>query len=114
MKIKNIMTLSRSGVSDWFWQRISAIYLFSYVIFLTLYTCWHPVQFESWHELFRGFFMQMATLLALLSLIAHAWIGMWTIGTDYIKPALARMVYDLVILAALIFFLVWGIVILWG
>ena len=30
--------------------------------------------------------MKIAGTLAVLSTVAHAWIGLWTMGTDYIRP----------------------------
>ena len=64
--------------------------------------------------------MQIFSTLALLSTVTHAWIGMWTIGTDYLRPAhvggLAtsiRFVYQMVCLLALFVYIVWTMGIIW-
>ncbi|MGD9592998.1 MAG: succinate dehydrogenase, hydrophobic membrane anchor protein [Candidatus Berkiella sp.] len=44
----------------------------------------------------------------------HAWIGLWTVLTDYVKPLLIRYVFQAIILLALFVYVVWGIFILWG
>jgi succinate dehydrogenase / fumarate reductase, membrane anchor subunit len=57
----------------------------------------------------------------LLSLAAHAWIGMWTIGTDYLtKTALGsaattvRVLYNLFCLTVLVIYFAWCVQILWS
>jgi succinate dehydrogenase / fumarate reductase membrane anchor subunit len=114
MIIKNITSFGRSGVSDWFLQRVSAIVLFFYVLWLSLYCCFQTIDYTSWRALFALVPVQIATVLALISLLVHAWIGMWTIATDYIKPPLLRIAFEVVVIAALGVFLLWGIHILWS
>lgn len=58
--------------------------------------------------------MRYATLLALLSLIAHAWIGIWTVTTDYIKPLWLRLSMHGLVILALLLYVVWGVHIIWG
>jgi succinate dehydrogenase / fumarate reductase membrane anchor subunit len=35
---------------------------------------------------FSSAFTKVFTLLALVSILIHAWIGMWQVLTDYVKP----------------------------
>jgi succinate dehydrogenase / fumarate reductase membrane anchor subunit len=58
--------------------------------------------------------MKFASFAALLALVSHAWIGMWTVTTDYLKTAWFRLLVQLLIYITLLFYLVWGIQILWG
>ncbi|MEC9481847.1 MAG: succinate dehydrogenase, hydrophobic membrane anchor protein, partial [Halomonas sp.] len=58
--------------------------------------------------------MRIFSLLAFLSLAAHAWIGLWTVVTDYIKPVGIRFTAQVVIILAIFVFLVWGVQVLWG
>ena len=44
----------------------------------------------------------MFTLLALFSILIHAWIGMWQVLTDYVKPLALRLVLQLAIVVALV------------
>jgi succinate dehydrogenase / fumarate reductase, membrane anchor subunit len=37
-------------------------------------------------DYFGGTVMQLFSTLAVLATAAHAWIGMWTVGTDYVRP----------------------------
>jgi succinate dehydrogenase / fumarate reductase membrane anchor subunit len=115
-------SFSRSGVSDWIIQRISAVILAIYTVFVLVYLVTHPgLGYEEWRWLFDQNWMRVFTVLALASTCAHAWIGMWTIGTDYIREhyfgAMAngvRFVYQVVCILILLTYLIWGVQILWG
>jgi succinate dehydrogenase / fumarate reductase membrane anchor subunit len=77
------------------------------------------------HERLRAFFgsdlMQVWSTLAVLATIAHAWIGMWTIGTDYIQPHYfgsiatpARLFYQGGCILLLFLYAVWSLQIFWS
>jgi succinate dehydrogenase / fumarate reductase membrane anchor subunit len=53
-------------------------------------------------------------MLALASVMIHAWIGMWQVLTDYIKPTLLRGVLQLGVIVVLIGYFLSGFFILWG
>jgi succinate dehydrogenase / fumarate reductase membrane anchor subunit len=87
----NITTaLGRNGFQDWILQRVTAAILGLYTIGLLCFWLYMPLHKNlSWNGLFNNQTMRLITIIALLSLMIHAWIGMWTIITDYIKtPAL--------------------------
>jgi len=52
--------------------------------------------------------------MALLSLGAHCWIGLWSVSTDYIKPFGFRFVFQMVIGVLMFVYTVWGVQLLWG
>lgn len=112
--IRAATSFSRNGLSDWLIQRVSAIILLVYVLFLLgfLVTS-NQLGFQEWQEYIRSTPMRIFSVLALLSLLAHAWIGLWTVATDYVKNTSMRMfvhgVYSLILIAML----VWGIDSLW-
>ncbi len=113
--IQSVMSLTRNGLRDWFVQRITAVIIGLYVIFLAAYILLHlPLDYATWQGLFAHPFMRFFTFLTLLSIVAHAWIGIWTILTDYVKVIWLRIVLEILMILALIFYLVWGIRILWG
>ena len=60
--VTNITNLSRSGLYDWMLQRLTAIVLGAYSVFLLGYLIMNPgLQFSQWAELFdkpgRGFLL---------------------------------------------------------
>ena len=120
--VTNITSLGRNGVYDWLLQRISAVVLLAYFVFLVVYVATNTdLSFSQWQNLFSHTWMRVFSLTALLSLCAHAWIGMWTISTDYFTSAMLgsaatviRLGFQLVCLLILISYFVWCVQILWS
>lgn len=117
-----VTSLSRSGVSDWLIQRVSAIVLTVYTLFLVIYLVLNPgMTYEQWGGLFGQLWMRIFSLLALLSFITHAWIGLWSVITDYLtdrvlgsKGTALRLIVQGILAVVAVTYLVWGIEILWG
>jgi succinate dehydrogenase / fumarate reductase membrane anchor subunit len=114
--------LGPNGVRDWYIQRFSSLLLAAYTLLL-LGVIWvtPELNFQAWHRLFAMTWMQIATVVALLAACAHAWIGMWTIGTDYLsnhhagnKATSLRYGYQFLCVLVLIVYVIWGMKILWG
>jgi len=120
--VTNVTNFSRSGLYDWMAQRVSAVVLAAYFLFLIGYLLVNPdLQYAQWHALFSANWMRIFSLLALVALSVHAWVGMWTISTDYLtnmaigKPAtVVRFLFQAVCGIAMFTFFVWGVQILWG
>lgn len=113
--VKDITGFGRNGMSDWLVQRVSAIIMLIYVIILAGLFFAHPhLDYIQWRSFFEATWLRFATLLFMLSLVAHAWIGMWTIGTDYITCPKLRLSYQLLVIFALAACLFYGVHILWG
>ncbi|MCG6657425.1 succinate dehydrogenase, hydrophobic membrane anchor protein [Halomonas campisalis] len=113
--VTNITNLGRSGLSDWLIQRVSAVILALYTLFIVLYLLFNPgLDYATWSGLFAQTWMRIFSLLALLSIAAHAWVGLWTVTTDYLKSTGVRVGAQIVIILAIFVFLVWGIQVLWG
>ncbi|WP_372613787.1 succinate dehydrogenase, hydrophobic membrane anchor protein [Halomonas sp.] len=113
--VTNITNLGRSGLSDWLIQRVSAVILALYTLFIVLYLLFNPgLDYEAWNGLFSQTWMRIFSLLAFVSLAAHAWIGLWTVTTDYLKPTGIRVGVQILVILSIFVFLVWGIQVLWG
>lgn len=120
--VTNITNLSRSGLYDWMLQRVTALILGGYFVFLMVYLLTSPgLEYSQWSALFAETWMKIFTLLTLVAVLAHAWVGMWTITTDYLndralgsKSVLIRFPVQLLCFVALFSYVVWGIQILWG
>ena len=113
--VTNITNLGRSGVSDWVIQRVSAVILALYTVFIVAYLLFNPgLDYVTWSNLFAQTWMRIFSLLAFISLAAHAWVGLWTVTTDYLKSTCVRFGAQIVIILAVFVFLVWGIQVLWG
>ena len=113
--VESVTSWSRHGLRDFILQRISAIVLAAYIIFLVLYFAMHTgLQYNDWQALYACTWMRIFSVLALFSLIVHAWIGVWTISTDYLKCTVLRGAFQALVALVLFVSLIWGIIILWS
>ncbi|WP_110655662.1 succinate dehydrogenase, hydrophobic membrane anchor protein [Salinicola halimionae] len=113
--VTNITNLGRSGLSDWLIQRVSAVVLALYALFVVAYLLFHPhLDYATWSGLFAQTWMRIFSLLAFISMAAHAWVGLWTVSTDYLKHTGVRFGFQAVVILAIFVFLVWGVQVLWG
>ena len=117
-----VSSFGRSGLSDWVIQRLSALVLLAYVLFVVGIFIFTPeLDYLRWQTIFSATWVKGFTMVALLSLSAHAWIGLWTIATDYFTNRLLgrtgtilRSLFMLGSLGILITYFFWCIRILWG
>ena len=112
--------MGRSGLYDWLMQRISAVILLAYFVFLA-YVLIGGVDYVSWKALFTQTWVRIFSLMALLSLGVHAWVGLWAVFTDYFTERMMgqtgnviRFVLQMVSGVVVFTYVVWGIQILWG
>jgi succinate dehydrogenase / fumarate reductase, membrane anchor subunit len=119
--VTTIANLGRSGLYDWLFQRVSAVILAAYTVFIVYFLVSHPqLEFAAWHQLFDSFCMRVFTLLALVSVAGHGWIGFWAVLTDYVtqrmmgpKALPMRLILLGIYFIVTVTYLVWGIEILW-
>jgi succinate dehydrogenase / fumarate reductase membrane anchor subunit len=113
--VKSVLSVAHRGLRDWMLQRVSAVLLAAYSIGLVAFVVCHPeLSYGEWHALFAENWMKVATLLTLFFLLVHAWVGMWTIFTDYVKCTALRSLLHVVVLLTLAACLLWGFLILWS
>jgi len=104
-----------SGLKDWLVQRVTAVVLAVYILFLLDFIIVHPeLPYHVWHDLFAATWMRIFSLMALLSLVLHAWIGIWGVLTDYVKCVWMRLSLEIIVVLALIGYFLWAVNILWS
>ena len=110
-----VKKIDRRGFHEWLVQRVSAVLIGAYAIFLFLYFLTHqPLQYVVWHNLFSHLALKIITIIILLSILWHAWIGLWTVLTDYVKNGSVRLMLEIIIIAILLSYLIWCFDALWG
>ncbi|MBS3804064.1 MAG: succinate dehydrogenase, hydrophobic membrane anchor protein [Oleiphilaceae bacterium] len=112
--VKTVTNLGRSGVYDWMIQRVTAYILALYTLFLFGFMLTTDLSYESWSALFGQTWFRIFSLMALVSIGAHAWVGLWTVTTDYIKATAPRFLVQATAGTAMFVYVVWGVQILWG
>ena len=103
------------GLGDWLLQRLTAVVMALYTImmFVSLLEL-APHTHEQWKMIFSGNFLRVATMLFVVSLLYHAWVGMRDILMDYLKSMGLRLATQSVVGFVLAFYVVWAASILWG
>lgn len=113
--VASVTSLGRNGLYDWMIQRVSAVVLAAYTVFIIGYLVLNPdLTYVQWNALFEQTSMRIFSLMALLSFGAHAWVGLWTISTDYIKATVFRFLFQALCGLVMFIYVIWGVQILWG
>ena len=96
------------GLRDWLVQRISAVIIASYVLFLLIELMTsQPMTHATWKHLFGRGSMQVATLLFGLAFAWHTWIGMRDISMDYVKSTGLRLALQTGAALAIAWYFLW-------
>jgi len=120
--VTSVTSFGRSGLSDWLVQRVSAVIILLYVLcHAAIIVATPEIDYTKWRALFAYPAMKIFSLITLVALCAHAWIGMWTIATDYLTTRMigssatfVRVLFLLICIGVLVVYLLWGIMILWS
>jgi len=121
-KVTNVTSLTRSGLADFVIQRVSAVIMAVYTLVLLDFFVANP---ELTHAQLVGYFASLPILLfstlTVFATAAHAWIGMWTVGTDYIRPhyfgahaTFFRLTYQAGCVALLFLYVAWALQLFWS
>ena len=111
---KRLVVGAHYGVGGFLAQRLTAIVLALYVAFLVIVLLVRrDLSYEGWAGMFAPLWMKAITLLALLALFYHAWIGVKDIWMDYVKPTGLRLALQTGTALWLLFCAVWSVQILW-
>jgi len=113
--VNRIVTGAHYGLRDWLVQRVTAVVMALYAVVVVVILLLQPsFGYDTWAGLFSGNLMRAFSMLFLLSLFYHAWIGMRDIVMDYVKPASIRLIIHVLVILALVLFVIWSMQILWG
>ena len=102
-------------VRDWLSQRVTAalMAIFTVLVLARLLLSSGPIGYDSWAGLFSPQWMKALTLVAILSLAYHAWVGMRNVWMDYVQPAGTRLLLQVFTIVWLIGCAGWAVQVLW-
>ncbi len=110
-----VSSVGRNGVHDFVLIRATAVVLTLYTLYMLGFFLFGPsLNYEVWAGFFAQTSTKVFTMLALFSILIHAWIGIWQVLTDYIKPAGLRAGIQFAVVAILFIYLFSGFFIVWG
>lgn len=103
------------GFWDWIIQRVSAILIGGYALFLMGYfVIYQPIYFAQWQGLYNHILMKCISFIVIISVLWHAWIGLWTVLTDYVHHKGLRLLIEIFICLLLLGYFAFAVETLWG
>ncbi len=83
---------TRSGFVEWLVQRLSALYVAGFSIYLGAVLVFSPpADYQAWRAWLGAGSIRLGLALFVVLLLIHAWIGMRSIFIDYLHPLWLRL-----------------------
>jgi succinate dehydrogenase / fumarate reductase membrane anchor subunit len=103
-----------SGLYAWLVQRVSAVYMLLFILFLLTHLIVDPPRsYPAWQAWMSNPAVNVITSVFVVVLLAHAWVGVRDVVMDYIHPIALRILA----LSSLVLYLMalgaWAARILW-
>ena len=109
-----LFSWAQSGVKDWLWQRISAVVILLYSALVLGFWALNPqATFTAWHRFLMSMSMRVLGTLAFVSFAIHAWLGIWTVLTDYVKPRCVQQCAKLLTIILIVAYVFIAMMIFW-
>lgn len=108
------MVMARAqGLKAWMIQRLSALYMLCYLVFLLLSLIVRtPHGYPEWRGFITSPLMSGATLLLFALLLLHAWVGMRDVVMDYVHDFKVRFMVLSLIAGGLMAMGAWALLVL--
>lgn len=112
--VNRVLVGAHYGLKDWVIQRATAgiMIVCTAILLVALIIC-RPSSFIEWHAFMTNGVVRLTSLIFILGLCWHAWIGVRDIWLDYAKPMMLRLVLVILTATVLIGYAVWATQILW-
>lgn len=103
------MSRTASGLKAWAIQRLTAIYIGLFSLYLLLvFVGAAPADFPAWKAWIGSPMVSVMLLLFVISVLMHAWIGIRDIAIDYLHPIAIRATFLGLVALALIAMGLWA------
>ena len=97
------------GLGEWLIQRLSALYLAGFLLWLVLVLGFSPIaDYVAWKTWFGGGVVRLAFALFFLGVLVHSWVGLRSVFLDYLKPLWLRLVVQLLTASGLLALAFWA------
>lgn len=110
-----IFSFAYHCLRDWLFQRISGAVMALYSLMWLVIIFTQPMgDYATWQALFGTWWMKLTSLIFLMSLLYHAWLGVRDISMDYIPMPQIRKGFQIVVMSSLLLYGAWGVQVLWS
>ncbi|WP_066565526.1 succinate dehydrogenase, hydrophobic membrane anchor protein [Snodgrassella sp. CFCC 13594] len=108
------LTGAHYGLRDWVMQRITAVLMLVYTVFLLAAIICLPNTYADWQSFFAQTWVRLVTQIAVIAVMLHAWVGVRDLWMDYIKPLGLRLFMHVATILWLVGCLVYSVKVIWG
>lgn len=112
--VTNAASYGRSGTHDFIMIRATAIIMALYTFYFVGFVAFNDLTYQVWTDFFASTGNKVFTLLTLVAIVIHAWIGVWQVLTDYVKSTGLRGALQFVLTTTAFIYALVGFVVLWG
>jgi succinate dehydrogenase / fumarate reductase, membrane anchor subunit len=113
MKARRFPGSAHTGTLEWLLQRVTALYLSGFVVYLVLTFSFAPLRdYLAWKTWFSQGPVRVAWALFFASLLLHAWIGLRSVYMDYLHTMWIRFSVSLATAFGLLSLALWAVQIL--
>lgn len=103
-----------AGLHAWLLQRLSALYLAAYTVYLLLHFARQtPTDYQAWRNWVALPVVSIGAALFFIALLLHAWVGLRDILMDYVHSTALRLGLTALLLLGLAACGLWSLRILW-
>ena len=107
--MRNRYISAHTGTADWLLQRLTALYIAGFSLYLLLrFLFAPPATYDVWRTWFAAGMVRVAFGLLVLSLLLHAWSGMRNVYMDYLRPLWLRFLVSFATALGLIALGLWA------
>lgn len=101
------------GMRSWLIQRVSAIFILLYLIYLLISVSgFTTIDYSHWHAWVGSTANKILILLFFVSLLLHAWVGIRDVILDYIHGFTIRFIALTAIIGTMLAMAVWLLLII--
>jgi succinate dehydrogenase / fumarate reductase membrane anchor subunit len=86
------------GMTQWIYQRFTAIYMIFYFLLLGLKLYQVEINYDNWLMVMSPLWMRIVTIIFFYFMLFHAWIGVQHVIEDYIQSIVVRKLINLLFL----------------
>ena len=102
------------GSTHWKVQRLSAILMLATLTYVLFFFAVHqPLTYAMWSGFIKQPHMQVLLTISLISMAKHAWLGIQTVLTDYVKCSKLRHSFYALIILMLVLTVLSTLTVLW-
>ena len=111
---KRVVVGASYGMRDWLSQRATAVVMALFTLILLVQLVLPgPLGYDRWAGIFSAQWMKLLTLVVVLALAWHAWVGVRDIWMDYVKPVGVRLGLQVMTIVWLLGCTAWAVQVLW-